>query len=283
MNKCLQQGTPEWVEMRNNYIGGSDAPVIMNASPWKTRYQLMEEKLGLSKPFQSQAMKRGIEMEENARSHFEKLTGYVVFPTVVISKKRPWQMASMDGLTIEKDTAVEIKCPGAEDHQLAEKGKVPEHYFPQLQHQMEVCDLDIMFYFSFDGKNGKILEVKRDQSYIDLMNEEEKKFWDLRQKNEMPELSERDFIEMNGIEWRSISDKWKDVYLRLKQIEKEEENLREELIKMSDNRNSRGNGVSLTRYLAKGSVDYHSIPQIKGIDLEAYRKPSSVRWRTSIK
>jgi predicted phage-related endonuclease len=43
----MQQQTPEWLEFRKNKIGASDAPIIMETSPWKTPYQLWLEKLSL--------------------------------------------------------------------------------------------------------------------------------------------------------------------------------------------------------------------------------------------
>ena len=38
----LQQNTPEWLEFRRLRIGASDAPVIMEVSPYTTPYTLWE-------------------------------------------------------------------------------------------------------------------------------------------------------------------------------------------------------------------------------------------------
>src|SRR5689334_6309347 len=140
---ALLQNTSEWLEMRRNKIGASDAPVIMGVSPWKTPFQLWEEKLGIGKEKETTAsMRRGIDMEEEARQKFEELTGHIVFPKVMFHPDYEYLMASLDGIDMDHKVAVEIKCPGREDHECAMDGVVPEKYKPQLQHQLEVTGLD---------------------------------------------------------------------------------------------------------------------------------------------
>ena len=58
MSALIQQ-TDEWLEMRRNKIGASDAPIIMEVSPYKKPNQLMEDKLTGAVMAKSQAMQRG--------------------------------------------------------------------------------------------------------------------------------------------------------------------------------------------------------------------------------
>ena len=98
---------------RKNKIGSSDAPIIAGVSPWTTQVQLWEEKIGIREPrYANFAMQRGIDKEEEARCIFEKEIGVVFFPQVLTHKKYDWMIASLDGLSIDQDLAVEIKCPG---------------------------------------------------------------------------------------------------------------------------------------------------------------------------
>lgn len=189
----MKQNTPEWLEMRKNKIGASDAPVIMEVSPWKTPYQLWEEKLGVRKsPLLTKAMRHGVEMEPIARAEFEKMTGIPVFPEVRFHPEREWMMASLDGVDIEGKYAVEIKCPkSSADHEMAMNGIVPEKYIPQLQHQMEVCGLEMIFYFSFYGSSAKIIEVGRDDTYLCFLVKKESEFWRCIQDFEPPETDHR--------------------------------------------------------------------------------------------
>jgi predicted phage-related endonuclease len=88
----------------------------------------------------------------------------------------PFISASFDGMTPDYKHAVEIKC-GKGSHKLAQKGEIPVYYQAQLQHQMYVANLDIIDYFSFDGKNGILIKVERDNEFIQEMLDKEIEFW----------------------------------------------------------------------------------------------------------
>lgn len=185
---ALVQGTEEWLKMRQNKIGASDAPIIMKASPWKSPRQLWEEKLGLREADSpSWAMRRGIELEEEARQAFEKLTGIYVFKRVMQHPVYEWMIASIDGIDLEEKIIVEIKCPGKKDHEIALSGRVPEKYFPQLQHQMYVCNLPSNYYYSYYRKNGVIVKTNKHEEYQRRLLQEELKFWDCMRNFIVPE------------------------------------------------------------------------------------------------
>ncbi len=279
---AYQQNTDEWLEMRKNHIGASDAAVIMEVSPWSTPYQLWEEKVGIRKPrVLNAAMARGNKLEEAAREAFIKRTGIVVFDEVVFHPHYRWMMASLDGIDIERKNIVEIKCPGADDHDMAIHGFVPPKYYPQLQHQMEVTGLDQCHYFSFDGERGVIVMVNRNQEYIDKMVKKEYEFYEFVMSLEPPKLTERDYEERHDDLWRSVSADWIAVQNELEGLKAREEELRETLVGLSGKSNSRGAGIKVSRSLRKGSVDYKSIPELQGIDLNQYRKPTTECWRIS--
>lgn len=174
----IVQGTDEWLKLRQDKIGASDAAIIMNMSPWKTPKALWEEKVGLRKPSESSwFMQRGIELEKDARELYISAQKIFVEPKVKFHPTIDWMIASLDGIDNEETTIVEIKCPGRKDHELAKEGKIPEKYYPQLQHQMVVCSLPEAHYFSYDGQSGILLTIKRDDLFIERMMEEEERFW----------------------------------------------------------------------------------------------------------
>lgn len=78
--------------------------------------------------------------------------------------------------------------------------------------------------------------------------------------------------------WKEKAEKWLIKKQELDSLEKEEKKLREELIELASHQNSKGCGVRLTLSIRKGLVDYQSIPALKNIDLEKYRKPSNSVW-----
>lgn len=174
----LKQGTKSWLEWRRKMITASDSSIILEMSPFKKPDQLLNEKL---KGFETVAncyMRRGLELEPIALRQFEKETGLTLFPCVGIHDEIEWMGASFDGMTIEGDAIVEIKCPGKKDHFAAINGIIPQKYKAQLQHQMYVSGVQLMFYYSFDGAKGVIIEVKPDDDFIEIMIDKEREFWE---------------------------------------------------------------------------------------------------------
>ena len=174
----LQQRSEEWFEYRKKKIMASEAPIILGVSPYKTIEELEQEKVFGSIQQNFPWMQRGIDLEPFALHMFERETGLTMFPCVG-EHENGWMAASFDGMTLDEDVVVEIKCPGKKDHQLALEGKIPEKYIPQLQHQLYVSGLEIIFYFSFDGSNGIILECRRNDDFINYMIEKEFEFWQI--------------------------------------------------------------------------------------------------------
>jgi len=178
----MQQNTPDWLEWRKTKIGASDAVTIMGVSPWSTPYDLWLEKLDLSEPKpMTERMQRGINLQDAALECFRTMTGLAMFPEIRTHPEYEWMVASLDGITLDGQHIVEVKCPGEKSHSLAVSGKVPDIYMPQLQHQMEVCGHEHMYYFSFDGTDGVVIDVYRNESYCKDLIYNELKFYDYLQ------------------------------------------------------------------------------------------------------
>jgi len=174
-----KQGSKEWLQMRKLAIGASDAPIILGVSPYKTKEELLHEKLYGIDQKETAAMTYGKENEEPARQLFEQMSGIVMFPDKVYAHDtREWQIASLDGIDLEGENILEIKCANKTDHQIALEKKVPAKYMPQLQHQMSVCDVKGAYYFSYHKGEGCIVYVDRDDDFIDSMVKEEKAFYE---------------------------------------------------------------------------------------------------------
>jgi len=279
----LKQNTPEWLEARKSKIGASDAGVIMGASPWATPYQLWEQKLDLSPAtFQNQAMKRGLDLEDTARIELEKMTGLCFLPCVKFHASISYMMASLDGLDIEGKHIAEIKCGNKIDHELAISGQVPDKYVPQLQHQLEVCQLDMVHYFSFDGQKGVVVKFYRDDKYIKKMLKEEEKFWECMQSFIPPEMTSRDYELKTEHAWARVAHEWKNTHFQLKELEAQERMLRDNIISMSGSKNSIGGGIKVTRSLRKGNVDYSAIPELKEVIIDKYRKKPVESYRITL-
>lgn len=283
-----------WLEWRRSGIGSSDAPIIMKVSPWKTPFQLWEEKIhGKAEQTENSAMKRGKDLEETARRAFEKEMGCEVFARNVEHPIHSWMRASLDGICMLQTVAVEIKCPNKDDHLMAVNGLVPQKYIPQVQHQLMVTGLPYLYYYSFDGSKGATVEVMKDISYIFNLFEEERKFWECVQLKISPELQDRDIINRDGDpEWNKVVSEWKTWSDAVKHAQEKEKDAKDNLIKLSNGRSSKGAGVKLSLSQCDGHVDYalaieeyinsirklHPQVHLPEINLENYRKKSFSKW-----
>ena len=174
----IEQGSKQWLDLRSKHVTASESLIILGMSPWRTREQLLQEKLGLI-PSQevNSAMLRGQLLEPKARACAEEMLGTLFIPEVFTSIKHPYMLASLDGVCIDNKYILEVKCTNKKNHGMAREGKIPDYYYPQIQHQISVCDVDFCYYFSFDGDSGVIVEVERDDEFIDRMIEMEYEFY----------------------------------------------------------------------------------------------------------
>jgi len=281
--QLLTQNTEAWLELRKKKIGASDAPVIMNVSPWKTPYELWSEKVGITNDnVVTRAMQEGLDKEQEARQNFMDKTRLNVFPKVCFHEHFDWMMASLDGIDEEGKHIVEIKNPGAKDHEVACNGKIPEKYFPQLQHQLEVTGLDMAYYFSYYHGDGVIVEVGRDDKFITEMIAEEKKFFVCMQDFVAPKMTTKDYVSINDVEITKATAELKSVMDNITNLTKREAELKKIIVEMCESNNLTNavcNGMQISKYMRKGTIDYSSIPELKKVDLEMFRKTPISYWR----
>jgi putative phage-type endonuclease len=189
----LEQGSKEWLKWRTSVVTATDAPVIVDASPYKTPYFLYMQKKGLypiDEP--NERMLRGSLLEPQARLMYELEKGELYFPSVVVHDEFPWLAASLDGLSEDMTKACEIKCNGRKSHQMATVGEIPVVYLWQLQHQMLVTGLSSIDYFSYDGHRGLTVKVARCADMINILLEKAKAFYECLQNNVPPEKNSID-------------------------------------------------------------------------------------------
>jgi len=275
----LQQNTPEWLAFRSGKIGASDAPIVMGVSPWTTPYQLWERKLKLvpekEKTFQ---MQRGHDLEDAALKCFNELMWSSLKPKVVLHKYCEWMMASLDGFDGDK-LAVEIKCPGREDHLIALSNRIPDKYFPQLQHQLLCADLQSMWYYSFDGNTGCAVFVPADEQYQNEMLNKELEFYKCMKEFTPPLMTERDYQIKKNPEFMEVVAQYKSVKKNLRQCEDLEKELRGQLVEAVCGQNTITTGLKISRSIRKCGVNYEMIPELDGIDLDQYRGDPILSWR----
>lgn len=193
--KVPKMSHEEWLSWRKQGIGGSDAPAILEVSPWCTPYKKWLEKTSLFEEKENRAMAYGRSTEEDSRREFEDLIQDNFFSINIEKKEIPWLRASLDGINIQGTKAVEIKKANKKDHALAKEGKIPPKYYPQLQHILQILNLPTIYYFSSpaDGTEGVIVEVEKDARFIEeTLFPKEKEFWERVLSKNAPTLSPKD-------------------------------------------------------------------------------------------
>lgn len=266
----------DWHEWRKKGLGSSDAPVIMGVSPWSTPYKLWETKIGLTKPnFSNYATQRGHELEPVARAQYELETGVAMPATLAVHESYSWLRASLDGWDDLTKTVLEIKCPGKDDHETAVNGKVPDKYYPQLQHQLLVTGAKMVHYYSFDGNKGVLVEVFPDLEYIDKLFNTELAFWKLVETKTPPELTDADIKKCSDAKLLDLADKLVILNDGIAAMEKEVAAIKETLKSAMDHPLVQFGRVKAQRVYRAGNIDYKSIQELENVDLEHYRKPGT--------
>lgn len=267
--------------LRKNYIGASDAPIIMGASPWRTPLQLYREKLGIDGPQkENEHMKRGNSLEDEARQKFTKSTGIQILPKRLFHPQIDYMMASLDGIDPSGKCIVEIKCP-ASSHKTSLCGQVPKHYYPQLQHQMIVADVKKMFYFSYTRDSCEVIECYRDDDYCEILLEKEALFWECLKNFIEPDMMNEDLKKQSGLIWSVYAKEWQSLQKSKKEILDREEEIKQNLISICEGESSIGSGIRVKKVKRKGNIDYSKVWELQSLDLEPYRKEDTEYWKIS--
>ena len=269
----LQQNTAEWHRWRLQGLGSSDAPVIMGEAPFRTRRFLWSVKTGLAKETAGgAAARRGRALEGAAQSVYERQTGIQMEPLCLVHERLEWMRASLDGLSFDGSIALEIKCPwGMRDQPELREGRIPIHYYAQVQHQLEVSGARELHYWSFNGASGTLVRVQPDREYIARLIDAEATFWQRVVASDWSDDgSERDLS--TDSRWCSAAFRYREAKIRLDRATAEEQRARDQLKNLATAQRTYGGGIEVLRSFRKGAVDYTRIPELRNLELERYRK-----------
>lgn len=278
----LEQGSQPWLDFRKDKIGASDIPAIVKVvGAYTKRSDLLYEKItGISKPLNSftQALfDKGHEIEADARDGFNKLYGPTrqFVPAVVQSIENEKFFASLDGLCTDQEEVLEIKSTMKDEFlNLAKDGKIPEIYNVQIQWQLFITGYKKALCIVVDSRDRKanVVEVNRDDVLIGMIKLAAEEF--LKEMN----AGVSPYMNLESQEMRNISASIMQIKHFKKQIKDAETTMKlqaELLLKSFAASKIEGCGVVIDYEDRIGQVDYSAIPELKNVDLNKYRKPSS--------
>lgn len=196
----------EWLELRTNYIGGSDLGTILGLTPtYKSRLELYLEKIGEKTPdLDNEASFWGKYLEQKVTNIWkyydpQNPDGYMDnFKTktkirnchkvnfMLVNKKFPHLAGNLDNLINKTSQRGEgILDAKTIENWVASKyiGGMPPSYYYQLMAYLAITELN--FGEIAILKNGRYLTVipfERDQDAIEVVVSRSKEFWDRVQK-----------------------------------------------------------------------------------------------------
>jgi hypothetical protein len=177
-----EQRSQEWLDLRDNMITASDIASAIGENHYESVDALIKKKVLRTKWAGNAATEHGTKLEPFVRDLYDKHTGRKTHEIgLVRHREYPWLGASPDGVT-EDGLLVEIKCP------LSRKieSKVPKHYWPQVQLQLEITDLEECDFVQYrpariEGASPEefvIVRVKRDREWFTSNLPLMQKAWD---------------------------------------------------------------------------------------------------------
>ena len=285
MNAILKlvQGSPEWHAHRAQYRNASESAAVMGVSPFLTPYQFWQIRTGRVEQPVTAPMRHGTEMEPRARAAYEAQTGLVMQPLVLADGD---YSASLDGITLEGDLLLEVKSPykgqSSALWQGVVAGDVPDYYAIQIQHQLMVAGADMAHLWVFDGTEGLLLEVARDEAIMANIRAAWDRFQKYLDSDTPPPLSDLNTATLDGPEWKLAALG----YLNAKRMAEEAtatlEAAREQLVGLTSHPSESGAGVTVTRFWKQGNVDYKRVPELDGVSLDGYRGKGREEVRVTV-
>jgi len=306
----LEQGSEAWLLYRLDHANASETPALLGVAPdWyqiKTPYQLYQLKNGEIEyevsDYVAGMQEHGNNMEIAARRRMEtQYHAELLTPTIEHIENDVKYGASLDGFgqvvipaSLDKDLPerqqtikFEIKCPAKGESsarwKAAEKGEIVEHDYWQIVHQELVCPTDITIYVVFLD-DDKFIEINLDEFKPNWREDiaAVKTAWEAFFKSP----PEPDWKERRDKKWNTAAASFKAAKEAEKAAKAAVDNAKAVLIDLAgDEKKVRGQGVEVKLMPGKaGSIDYKKVPELKGVDLEKYRKAAGKPfWQMDIR
>jgi putative phage-type endonuclease len=166
-----EQRSQEWLDLREKMITASDIASALGENHYESPEAFIKKKVLRTKWAGNAATAHGTLLEPLVRDLYDQRTGRKSHEIGLVQHaKYPWLGASPDGVT-EDGLLIEIKCP------LSRKieAKVPKHYWPQVQLQLEITDLEECDFIQYrpasidppKSEEFVVVRVTRDRSWFE--------------------------------------------------------------------------------------------------------------------
>lgn len=181
----------EWLAIRRQYIGGSDAGAVMGMNEYKSAYTLWAEKTGKVAEFEGNTTTRvGAYLEDLIAQMFTEETGKKVRKKnqIMVNDEYPWACANVDRMVIGESAVLEIKTTNSFPAMKKIKGgDYPSQWYCQMTHYLAVTGCKKAYLAVLvNCRELHIFELERDEDEIASLMKAEAEFWKLVETNTAP-------------------------------------------------------------------------------------------------
>ena len=279
----LKAGSPEWLSHRRNRITATDVPIIMGHSPYKTPYELFEQKVyGITDGVLPKEVLELADLAERLAHSwalsFLKQEGMSL--QVFCDDEDSGMSATLDIADFQSSTLIEAKYVGFEMYERIKLGDVPKHFYYQIQTQLMITGISRAYLFAMAPSHEyhTVVITPDKAAWVDI-EVAVKEFQERIKTGNEPELTTRDWLTIES----PLLSEMRELTLKKKELDTKLEELREQATKVFTHPRVRSEGVTWQRQISKGNVNYKIIPELQGVDLEKYRGKARESWVLRVK
>ena len=191
INEIKYKDREEWLALRKNYIGGSDAGAVMGLNPYGSPFAVWAEKTGKTPGFDGNlTTKVGSYLEDLVAMLFSEETGKHVqrWNRLLVNEDYPWACADVDRRVIRERAILEIKTTNSfPAMKKLRGGEYPEQWYCQMVHYLAVTGMERAYLAVLIGnRDFQVYTLERDEDEIAALMDAERDFWALVQSNTPP-------------------------------------------------------------------------------------------------
>ena len=303
--KTLDITRKEWLELRRQGLGGSDAAAIIGLDRYRSAFDVYAEKIGLkSEEPDNEAMRQGRDLEQYVAERFMEATGKKVRRrnAMLQHPEYPFMTANIDRWVVGENAGFEAKTTSVLNRAKFAQGEFPPNYYVQCVHYMAVTGAERWYLAVLVLNNAfHVFTIERDDAEIQALIEAEKDFWEnhvLKQippapdgsestseiiKQLFPEARQREEVALYGHEEKI--QQYLELDARVKELTQERDAIKQELqLALADAEIGRAQGYIVEwKNQVRQSLDTKKLKSEHAEIYEKYLKPAQTVRRFTIK
>jgi putative phage-type endonuclease len=303
--KTLDMPREQWLELRRQGLGGSDAAAIVRLDRYRSAFDVYAEKIGLkSEQPDNEAMRQGRDLEDYVAQRFMEATGKKVRRRNAILQhpEHTFMTANIDRWVVGENAGLECKTTSVLNRAKFSQGEFPPNYYVQCMHYMAVTGAERWYLAVLVlNKAFHVFTIERDEAEINALIEAEKDFWEnhvLKQippapdgseatseviKHLFPEAREREEVALYGHEEKI--QQYLELDARVKELTQERDAIKQELqLALADAEIGRAQGYIVEwKNQVRQSLDTKKLKSEHAEIYEKYLKPAQTVRRFMIK